>query len=221
MTGSPKKGSQSSKSSKSIAFQNSTNARIVQMCMLNVMLSMSTHLSEHELCFYSHNRQNGAHDTLLLLWRQWCCSSTTTATANEITLLGHLIRNLSMANKSKFIAHETLLEEMLESVLCEEQPIVVACAASILWSVSYNYKRIIPRMKSCNAALVFQRGLDILKRDLVNRQKTAVAPPRGASTDKYTDSMIANAMQGLIRLTEWCKTNQVSNRRVAARKNSP
>ena len=222
MTGSSKKGSQSSKSSKSIAFQNSTNARIVQMCMLNVMLSMSTHLSEHELCFYSHNRQNGAHDTLLLLWRQWCCSSTTTATANEITLLGHLIRNLSMANKSKFMAHETLLEEMLESVLCEEQPIVVACAASILWSVSYNYKRIIPRMKSCNAALVFQRGLDILKRDLVNRQKTAVAPPRGASTDKYTDSMIANAMQGLIRLTEWCKTNQVSNRRVvAARKNSP
>ena len=41
-----KRGSQSSKS---IAFQNSTNARIVQICMLNVMLSMSTHLSEHEL----------------------------------------------------------------------------------------------------------------------------------------------------------------------------
>jgi hypothetical protein len=28
-------------------------------------------------------------------------------------------------------------------------------------------------------------------------------------------------MQGLIRLTEWCKTNQVSKRRVAARNNSP
>ena len=172
------------------------------MCMIHVMFSMSTHVSEHALCFYSHNRKDGidVHDTLLLLWRQWCSRSARTnhtngglfaATNAEFALLGHLIRNLSMANKTRFMAHPTLLEEMLESVLREDQPIVVACAASILWSVSFNYKKIIPRMKRCNAELVFQRGLNILSH---------TDSPRS-----HTDSMIANAVQGLVRLSEWCK----------------
>ena len=114
----------------------------------------------------------------------------------ETGLVGHLLRNLSLTNKSKFIAQPTLLEEMLESVLAEKQPIAVACAASVLWSISFNCKKIIPRMKKCNAELVCQRGLEILQLEMLQ-----------GDGDQYITNIMLHGVQGLTRLLDWCKTN--------------
>ena len=111
-----------------------------------------------------------------------------------------------MTNKSRFLAHPTLLEEILKGVLHEDKPVIVACSSSILWAVSYNYKKIIPRMKRCNAELVFKRGLNILKRREENENKTNCT----AMTSSYVNSMLSNAMQGLMLLSKWCESNRAT-----------
>jgi hypothetical protein len=199
--------------------QHSFAVHQTRQSLLYVMLSMSFHTEEHG-CFHSHGRNTRKGDvdvysTLLQLWRQCSAavtasgSSTTTTTMTttlsvllrrEIGLVGHLLRNLSLTNKSKFIAQPTLLEEMLESVLSENQPVVVACAASVLWSVSFNCKKIIPRMKRCNAELVCQRGLEILQLEMLQK-----------SGDQYLEKIVSHGIQGLTLLLDWCKTNSESN----------
>jgi hypothetical protein len=203
------KSSKSSKSSKPAILNNLKKAKMIQICIINFVLSMSAHQSEHTMCFYSHNRKNGVdvHDILLTTWRLWCSSTPCwNVSDNELTLLGHLIRNLSMTNKSRFLAHPTLLEEILKGVLREDKPVIVACSSSILWAVSYNYKKIIPRMKRCNAELVFKRGLNILKRREENENKTNCT----AMTSSYVNSMLSNAMQGLMLLSKWCESNRAT-----------
>ena len=195
---------------------------VVRQSLLHVMLSMSFHTEEHG-CFHSHGRRSSrkgdvdVYSMLLQLWRQCSgavvlsgSSSASTSTSastsktssssllrrRETGLVGHLLRNLSLTNKSKFIAQPTLLEEMLESVLAEKQPIAVACAASVLWSISFNCKKIIPRMKKCNAELVCQRGLEILQLEMLQ-----------GDGDQYITNIMLHGVQGLTRLLDWCKTN--------------
>ena len=129
----------------------------------------------------------------------------------DVALLGHVLRNLAMANKSRFMAHPTLVEDMLESVLRADAPIVVASAASVLWSISYNCKKIIPRMKRCQAESIFQRGLEILQLHMLKE----------TSDDRHLQSMLANGVQGLVRLTQWCKTNGMSRKVGRGTKGSP
>ena len=163
----------------------------------------------------NRNDDVDAFDILLSAWRQWCApttnsttsttstnsSKTSKASSKNIALLGHVLRNLSLSNKARFMAHSSLLEEMLESMLRVDKPIVVACAASVLWSVSYNYKKIIPRMKKCHGEAVLRRGLEILQVDML----------KGCGEDKHLENMVANGVQGLVRLTDWCKTNGMSS----------
>ena len=196
-------------------------AREVQNGMLHVLLSMSMHV-HRQGCFHISSRGASlknddvdAYNVLLKTWRKLC--SLTKLKCNnmiiqqDVALLGHVLRNLAMANKSRFMAHPTLVEDMLESVLRADAPIVVASAASVLWSISYNCKKIIPRMKRCQAESIFQRGLEILQLHMLKE----------TSDDRHLQSMLANGVQGLVRLTQWCKTNGMSRKVGRGTKGSP
>jgi hypothetical protein len=183
-------------------------------CILEVMLSVSLHRSEHA-CFFFDSSPSSSRDTgkdfisvaSKLLSEPATSSDATSQRQLQAGVLMHVLRNLALRseNKARFLTHPDMLLRLLSifgsgssrgnatTLPGHCPPFLVACSAACLWALVFNNKRIVPMLKELHAGKMCSRALKMLKGHYAGRQQYGA----------YEGALVLHVLTVLPKLRTW------------------
>ena len=121
-----------------------------------------------------------------------------------VAVMGHLLRNLALepSNKSRFLAHGEILRVLLDCLaLSARGPArrtasFVAVGAAVLWALTFNYKRVVPRLKAAGCAALCGTALSTLQMRMLSGNV-------GGAGQQHIEALRAQAVQAVVKLRQW------------------